>query len=109
MFKIDNNTIYLTRGDSAEFQPVVKDYEAKEGDKILFSATKAMGQDPALQIEVDAGNAIAFAAEDTLSLTIGTYIYDLKLVSDEEVSTFADGRFVLLGDASNARDQWQLK
>ena len=104
MFKIDNNTIYLTRGDSAEFQPVVKDYEAKEGDKILFSATKAIGQDPALQIEVDAGNAIAFAAEDTLSLTIGSYIYDLKLVSDEEVSTFADGRFVLLGDASNARD-----
>ncbi len=104
MFKVENNAIYITRGDTAEFQPVVKDYEAKEGDKIIFSATKAMGQDPALQIEVDAGNSIAFAAENTNSLSIGTYIYDLKLVSGEDVSTFADGRFVILGDAANGKN-----
>ena len=104
MFKIDNNTIYITRGDTAEFQPVVKDYEAKEGDMILFSVAKVYGTEPVISKAIDAGNAVTFAAEDTNSLSIGTYIYDLKLLSDDDVSTFADGRFVILGDASNGNN-----
>lgn len=40
MFKIENNQIYLTRGDSCTISLSVEDYTFKEGDTITFSVYK---------------------------------------------------------------------
>lgn len=100
MFGIDGNKIWLTRGDTAEFRPVIEDYESQEGDKVVFAAKRAMNDaEPALRIEVDAGDNIAFAHSDTVNLPSGSYIYDLALrMANGSISTFASGRFNLLGE-----------
>lgn len=107
MFRIDNNRIWLTRGDSAEFRPIIQEYEAQEGDKIVFSMKKAVNDDePALRIETDLGKNIEFLPELTKDLSSGSYIYDLKIVTAEnQVSTFVNGeRFDLLGEIDNERN-----
>ena len=100
MFRVDNNKIWLTCGDTAEFAPVIENYTVQEGDVVTFTAKKVLS-DPELAINksVAAGDSIAFAAEDTSSLTPGTYLYDLRLVTAEgEVSTFvSQGQLCLLG------------
>lgn len=100
MFKIDKNDIYLTRGDTAEFRPVIENYEAAENDKVIFAMKKARNNmEPALKIEVAAGENIVFTHENTVSLTSGSYIYDLTLnQANGQISTFASGRFNLLGE-----------
>lgn len=106
MFKIDNQTIYLTRGDTAKFSPVLEDYEIQEGDLIVFTAKKAeTDPTPAIRIEVDAGVDIELAHTDTVNLPSGTYVYDLCLrAQDGRISTFVNGeRLVLLGELDNGR------
>ena len=100
MFRIDGNKIWLTRGDNAEFRPVIEDYVSQEGDKVVFAAKRARNdEEPALRIEVDAGDNIAFSAENTSDLPSGSYIYDIALrMASGSVSTFASGRFELIGE-----------
>ena len=99
MFKIDNNKIWLTCGDTAEFRPVIEDYTAQEGDTVSFVAKKTVSAEAAITKSVAAGENISFAAEDTLSLTPGSYLYDLRLVTaDGKVSTFvSQGQLYLVG------------
>lgn len=108
MFKIDGNRIWLTRGDTAEFRPVIEDYESQEGDKVVFAAKRAMNDEaPALRIEVNAGENIAFTPELTTSLPSGSYVFDLILrMANGSVSTFASGRMELMGevDTNGAND-----
>ena len=40
MFKIESQTIYLTRGDTAKFSPIIEDYEVQDGDLIVFTVKK---------------------------------------------------------------------
>lgn len=100
MFKIENSKIWLTCGDTAEFRPVIENYTAQEGDIVTFTAKKVLSdQELAINKSVAAGEDIAFAAEDTSSLTPGTYLYDLRLeTTDGGVSTFvSQGELYLVG------------
>lgn len=111
MFRIDGNKIWLTRGDTAEFRPVITDYESQEGDKVVFAMKRALNDaEPALRIEVDAGDGISFTHEDTANLPSGSYVYDLKLAQvDGSISTFvSSGRFELIGevDTDGEDNQW---
>ena len=103
MFRVENNNIYLTRGDTAEFKPIIENYEVQEGDKVVFAAKRnhlATAAD--IRIEVDAGASIEFAHSTTSSLPLGTYLYEIKLTTvDGDISTFAIGRFILEGDIDN--------
>jgi len=99
MFKIDNDTIYLTRGDTAEFRPIVEDYEAQEDDKVVFLLARYPGARPVLKLETKPGESITFSTLDTATLECGSYVYDLRLITADTTSTFVNGaRFNLMGD-----------
>lgn len=107
MFKVENDMIWLTRGDTAEFRPIIEGYEAQEGDKVVFSMKKALNDDePILKIETDLGENIVFTNESTNKLPSGSYVYDLRINTvDGNISTFVNGEILyLLGDVDNARD-----
>ena len=105
MFKIDGNNIYLTRGDTAEFKPIIESYEVQEGDEVVFAVKRYEAQEnPDIRIAVAAGDSIEFAHSTTINLTTGTYLYDLIFETvDGDVSTFASGRFIL-GETMNGNN-----
>lgn len=87
-FKIDNNVMKLTRGDTAQFiitpySSDGKEYTLQEGDVITFTVKKntynkqVLIQKTGLEVEIK--------PEETNNLTYGTYKYDVQM-------TFADGR-----------------
>ena len=40
MFKIEDSTIHLTRGDKAEIELTISNYELKADDRIIFTVKK---------------------------------------------------------------------
>ena len=105
MFKIEDNQIWLTKGDTAEFRPVVEDYVAAETDKILFAVNRTYSDTtPVIRKEIAAGNNIEFEKADTADLKQGTYLFQIKLITEDSISTFSTGRFNLLGDLDNGND-----
>lgn len=99
MFRIDGSKIWLTQGDTAEFRPIIEEYTGQEGDMVYFRVAKIYSDEPVIEKVVAAGENIAIAADDTSNLSIGSYLYQLKLMSvDGNISTFATGRFMLEGD-----------
>lgn len=55
MFKIDGNTIYLTRGDKCTINLTIEDYTFKVGDYVKFKVynRRALNQQPLLEKQVD--------------------------------------------------------
>lgn len=93
MFFIENGTIVLTRGDSAEFDIEIKDntglpYILKDGDKVQF-AVRSIGEfsettPPAEPLILKEGPSVKLTHDDTKSLAFGDYVYDIQV-------TFANG------------------
>ena len=92
MFRIDKDTmtISLTRGNSATIIFSAKDEEDNDfhptaGDKIIFEASKKVGDEPVIKIEnVMVSNeeefwAVKINPEDTENLNIGKYAFDVDL------------------------------
>ncbi len=92
MLKIDKDTmtIFLTRGNSANIVFSAKNEDDEEfhptaGDKIIFEASKKVGEEPVLVIEntmVDDEEAfwtIRFNPSDTENLSIGKYAFDVDI------------------------------
>lgn len=82
MFKIEEQTIYLTKGDSAYIRVKVEpdSYIAHEGDTITLSVKKKITDSGyAFQKVVAAGEVIHIIPEDTKNLDCGKYIYDVQL------------------------------
>lgn len=105
MFRTENNKIWLTRGDTAEFRPIIENYEAQEGDKVVFALRKAIT--PVLKIEVNLGENIVFNNDATKDLPSGSYLYDLMISTTAgERLTFVNGeRFELLRGIEDERNQ----
>ena len=104
MFKIEQQNIYYTRGDTAKFYPILEDYVAQEGDTVSFTVKKTINDvEPGIKITIPAGDEVTLTHECALLLTPGSYLYDLKLETvDGEISTFVNcGRFYLLGELDN--------
>lgn len=82
----ENYKIEMTKGDTPTFGfeiylPDNSVYEFEKGDKVVFAA-KANKYDlePAFMIEADVNTkTITFKEEDTKSLEIGRYIWELSL------------------------------
>ena len=82
MLKIDNNEIYITRGDSGIIELALeKDgepYDYSE-DTVVFSVKRRPCDfNPVIQKEV-VGNRIVLNPADTKSLPFGVYFYDVKV------------------------------
>lgn len=89
-FRIDQTTgtMYLTRGDTAQFTITPKRsdgtvYELQEGDVVEFTVKKKTSDSAAVISKV--GLDVEIAPQDTCELRYGVYKYDVQL-------TFADGR-----------------
>ena len=95
-FKVRNNTIYLTRGDT--FRAVISitypdgsTYEPKEGDNIRFAMKADVEDEECLilrDIPIDTMMLVIYP-EDTKELEFGSYVYDIQLTkANGDVDTF---------------------
>lgn len=97
MFKVDeDNTIHLTRGDTARFSigRIVNtvtntNYTPTEGDIVTMTVKKTVLQeDPCVQIIVPGGGVLHIKPEDTKAMAFGKYVYDVQLTTvDGDVYT----------------------
>ena len=85
MLIIEDNTISLTRGDTAYIGINLTDnsgnpYEALEGDTVTLSVKRSINDKTcALQITVPFGEDIYIRPEDTKDLKYGRYVYDIQV------------------------------
>ena len=93
VFKVDeDNTIHLTRGDTARFSigRIVNivtntNYTPTEDDTVTMTIKKTVLQaDPCVQIIVPGGGVLHIKPEDTKAMAFGKYVYDVQI-------TMADG------------------
>ena len=87
MFLIEDTSIKITRGDSAEFDITVYDadgniYELQEGDKVEFTVKENVYAKTALRQKT--GTQGQIKPGDTASLSYQNYVYDVQV-------TLADG------------------
>jgi len=84
MFKVINNKVYLTRGDSASFPLSVVDsdgnpYTAQVDDAVVLTVKKTTA-DTAYLIQKQLINGVfSFIPTDTESWDYGDYVYDVQL------------------------------
>lgn len=95
-FRVRNNTIYLTRGDT--FKAVISItypdgsvYTPKEGDQIRFALKENIEDEECLiwrDIPIDT-MLLCLYPGDTKELEFGTYVYDVQLTkANGDVDTF---------------------
>mgnify|MGYP007099005335 CR=1 FL=1 len=97
MLTVDkDNTIHLTRGDTARLllgtvvnEVTGKDYPLSAEDTVTFTVKKTVyDNEPAVQITVPGGAAIHITPEKTQELSFGKYLYDVQLTTaDGDVYT----------------------
>lgn len=87
MFKINEKTnkMYLTKGDNASFKVRVFDNTGKEretfdDDIITLTVRKTAESAVALAKTANKG-VIELVPDDTNSLSVGTYVYDIQLTT----------------------------
>ena len=101
MVKVTENQIFLTKGDSAELDVVIKDGEETydySNDTVKLGIKKNFADaECVVEKTVDENGKITFEPDDTKDLEVGTYFYDLKIVTaDDEVCTvIAASQFVI--------------
>lgn len=95
-FKVRNNTIYLTRGDT--FKAVITitnpdgtTYTPADGDTIRFAMKENIDDEECLinrDIPIDTMLLVLYP-EDTKELEYGNYIYDIQLTkANGDIDTF---------------------
>lgn len=85
MFRVENNAIFLTRGDSATLElSVTKSdstvYTIADGDSVTLSVKRSVKDSEALIVKkITQGNTITFNPVDTAGMDFGEYRYDVQL------------------------------
>ena len=84
MFKVINNKIYLTRGDSASFVPSVTDdsgnaYTIQADDTVIMTVKKTTSDTAYLFQKNLINSEFAIKPADTEALDYGDYVYDVQL------------------------------
>ena len=97
VFKVDeDNTIHLTRGDTARFSigRIVNtvtntNYTPTAEDTVTMTIKKTVLQaDPFVQLIVHGGEVFHMKPEDTKEMAFGKYVYDVQLTTaDGDVYT----------------------
>lgn len=95
-FKVNRNTIYLTRGDTFKAvltisYPDGSIYTPQEGDTIRFALKHSIDDEECIifrEIPIDTMLLVIYP-EDTKELEFGTYVYDIQLTkANGDVDTF---------------------
>ena len=87
LFKIEDDVIYITRGDNAALDITAyidesqsEEYELQEGDKFIFSVRKIASAGSELVFAVETTtNRIVLSHEDTADKEVGKYSADVQL------------------------------
>lgn len=97
VFKVDeDNTIHLTRGDTARFSigRIVNtvtntDYTPTPEDTVTMTIKKTvMDSAPCVRLTVPGGDVLHIKPEDTKAMAFGKYVYDVQLTTaDGDVYT----------------------
>ena len=79
MFKIEGNTLYLTRGDTAYLEI---DLEVEREIKEMILSVKKDVSDEEYAFQITAiDNKFIFEPKHTKSLDYGTYLYDIQITT----------------------------
>lgn len=108
MLKIDpNNTIHLTRGDSAYFNITITDinkepYIVKDSDVLTFTVKKSTHDRRAILTKVAVDSVIKIEPSDTDALAYATYYYDvqLKTVDGDVFTVIPPAKFIICGEVT---------
>lgn len=92
MFKIVNNIISLTRGDTANFTVRIKDADGNDydysDDLVLFTIKpNVYTKEFVCQKVVHYGEDVVIEHDDTASIPYGTYYYDVQISNAGVVAT----------------------
>ena len=85
MLKITDNEVFLTRGDSADLQVIIKDlegdvYTLQTGDKLEFTLKYNCITDNAIiSQDITTDSTIHLTPDDTDALLYGAYWFDVQL------------------------------
>ena len=99
MYKVDGNSIMLTRGDSFYAEVGIYDaegqaYEVQSGDVIKFGLKHSTKESTCLiKKTIDNNDLILYLSpEDTKELPFGNYVYDIEITfANGDVDTFING------------------
>lgn len=103
MLKIEDNNIFLTRGDSATIDLTIYDedgniYTPKQNDVIVFSV-KVNVNNVELALRKTFDNlTLTITNAESLKFNYGSYFYDVKLINEDLTDTFiTSGKFIIGG------------
>lgn len=102
---IDNNNIYLTRGDSAVISLDITDehgerYIIQETDKVYFTIKQHFTNEEIILKKSIEDNAFIFKKEDTIDMNFGSYDYDIRLENSSIIATVLTG-IIMIGGGTN--------
>lgn len=85
MLQIDNDTIYITRGDDAMFRVVLKlngeDYLMNEGETLTLTVRATPDEaSPVLAEIITDTDVFSIHHEDTMNIAAGSYSADIQLL-----------------------------
>lgn len=99
MFNINENEIYLSRGDSAVIGVDIVDeegdpYVIRQGEVVKFSLKKTTDQcrvifDKTFELDNEE-YVITLEQDDTIGLSFGDYAYDVTLITEDGVYTIIE-------------------
>lgn len=102
MFYIEENNIFITKGDHAVLDiEILKDgepYTMKDGEEIYFSVKAALDYNYTLFSKTSDTPQIEFVSADTFGLSCCEFDYTITLVkANGDRDTFLSGKFTILG------------
>ena len=86
MFYVDNDTIYLSRGDTASFTVTATGYTFAAADRAVLSIKSSAGKvvyEKYFRLDTSLGNGVFLVElknEDTDDLPVGAYSWDVRYV-----------------------------
>lgn len=105
MVKIDDNNIYLTRGDTVTFDLDLTDeddnpYIMRSDEYIVFSLRRLYAKGEVLLTIQSDTPSFSISTNDTKNLSFGNYKYDVYLMneSDNSLNTFIADKELYIGE-----------
>lgn len=105
MLTINDNQIYLTRGDTATIHVQIfntdgSEYTPSAADQIIFTMSKLWDTHKKLSKTIT-DNMLVLAPSDTIDLPCGDYVYDIRLKRSGLCDTFIVEGKITIGRGLN--------
>ena len=108
MLKIEDNNIYLTRGDTAFIDILITDedgqaYTMDADDRVIFTLRKLYDKGSVLLEKTSSTPEIGFSTNDTKNLEFGDYKFDIYLFNSntQTLDTFIADRIFTVGEEAH--------